>query len=158
MPSIPILPLSPVLACVFILVAASVGSVLPLSPTEPALIAIAAVSPPGLMLPLIIAATVGHMSGKALVYVGSQRAGEWLPAKYAQAMERARPRMARRRRSQYLMVAVSGMLGLPPFYGVTVLCGVLRIPFAGFVLAGSVGRGLRFGALVAMPTILRAVV
>src|SRR5215208_246293 len=59
--------LSPLLLCVAALVGAAVGSVIPISPTEPLLLGLAAVAPPSLLLPIAGFATLGHMTGKTVV-------------------------------------------------------------------------------------------
>jgi membrane protein YqaA with SNARE-associated domain len=147
---------SPPLVCVLALVTAGVGSVLPVSPTEPALLALSAASPPWLALPLALVATLGHMLGKLLVYAGGRRSTRVLSARHRHALERARPRMEGSRRAQYATVLLSGAVGLPPFYGVTVLCGAMGVPLTGYLLAGSAGRAARFAGLVLLPQLLRS--
>jgi membrane protein YqaA with SNARE-associated domain len=49
----------------------------------------------------------------------------------------------------------SGMVGVPPFYVVTVLAGTLRVSLAEFLLIGTVGRAVRFIALAALPLLAR---
>jgi membrane protein YqaA with SNARE-associated domain len=147
---------SPPLLCVLALVTAGVGSVLPVSPTEPALLALSAAAPPSLALPIALLATLGHMAGKLVVYAGGRRATRVLSARHQRALEMARPRMAGSRRAQYATVLVSGATGLPPFYGVTVLCGAMGVPLGGYLLAGSAGRAARFAGLVLLPQLLRS--
>jgi len=148
--------MSPALLCVLALVLAGVGSVLPVSPTEPALLAMAAAAPPGLALLLALLATVGHMTGKLLVYAGGRRATRVLSARHQRALERARPRMTGSRWAQYATVLVSGATGLPPFYGVTVLSGAMGLPLPGYLIAGSAGRAARFAGLALLPQLLRS--
>ena len=146
--------LSPTLLCVVALVGATVGSVLPLSPTEPLLLALAAVAPRQLALPIAALATAGHMAGKALVYVAGRRADRVLSVRHQRAVERAGASMRRAPAAQSLVTLVSGATGLPPFYGVTVLSGALRVPMSRYLLFGSIGRGARFAALVMLPRML----
>jgi membrane protein YqaA with SNARE-associated domain len=146
--------LSPMLLCVLAIVGAAVGSVLPLSPTEPFLLALAAVAPRHLAIPLALLATVGHMSGKTLVYAGGRRADRVLSARHQRAVDRAGASMRRAPAAQSLVTLVSGATGLPPFYGVTVLSGALRVPFGRYFLFGTIGRAARFGALVLLPRVL----
>jgi membrane protein YqaA with SNARE-associated domain len=148
--------LSPVLLCVVALVGAAVGSVLPLSPTEPLLLALAAVAPARLALPLAALATAGHMAGKALVYCAGRRADRVLSARHRRAVDRAGASMRRTPAMQSLVTLVSGATGLPPFYGVTVLSGALRVPMGRYLLFGSIGRGARFAALVLLPRVVAA--
>ena len=96
------------------------------------------------------------MAGKLVVYSGGRAAPRVLSARHRQSLERARPRMTGSRWAQYATVLVSGATRLPPFYGVTVLSGALGLPLAGYLLAGSIGRGVRFAGLVLLPQLVRS--
>ena len=145
---------SPWLLCVATLVSAVVGSLLPVSPTEPLLLALAAIAPPHLALPIAALATASQMAGKVALYFGSRRAYRVLSERHRQSVRRASAGMNRSPALQSLTLALSGATGLPPFYGVTVLSGVLRVPLGRFLLFGSIGRGARFAAIVLMPRLL----
>jgi membrane protein YqaA with SNARE-associated domain len=147
---------APLLLCVLVLVVAAVSSLLPVSPVEALLLALSAVVPASLLLPLAALATVGHMAAKTLVYLGSRRAAPAVPARHRAALQRVHTLLVRRRRVQLLTVLASAAGGLPPFYLVTVCCGVLRLPLRDFLVAGTVGRGLRFAALALGPQFLGA--
>jgi membrane protein YqaA with SNARE-associated domain len=64
--------------------------------------------------------------------------------------------VARRPGVQRLTVLVSALSSVPPFYLVTVCCGVVRMPLRDYVVAGTIGRALRFGALALLPRLLGA--
>jgi membrane protein YqaA with SNARE-associated domain len=145
---------APLLLCVLVLVIAAVSSLLPVSPVEALLLALSATAPTPLLLPVAALATVGHMAAKALLYLGSRSAQPALPAQHRAALQRVRGLLLRRRRVQMLTVLVSALGGLPPFYLVTVCSGVLRLPLRDFLVAGTVGRGLRFAALALAPRVL----
>jgi membrane protein YqaA with SNARE-associated domain len=142
---------APLLICVLVLVVACVSSLLPISPVEALLVALSTVVPTSLLLPVAGLATVGHMAAKTLVYLGSRRAEPAVPVRHRAALQRVRTLLLRRRRVRLLTMLVSALAGVPPFYLVTVCCGVLRLPLWDFLVAGTVGRGIRFGALALMP-------
>ena len=146
--------ISPWLLCVATLVSAVVGSLLPVSPTEPLLLALAAVAPPHLALPIAALATTGQMAGKVALYVGSRRADRVLSEAHREKVRRASASMNRSPALQSLTLMLSGATGLPPFYGVTVLSGALGVPIGRFLLFGSIGRGARFAAIVLVPRLL----
>ncbi len=148
---------APLLLCVLVLVVAGVSSLLPISPVEALLLGLSASVPAHLLLPVTALATVGHMAAKTLVYLGSRSAAEpAVPARHRAALQRVRALLTRRRRVRFLTVLVSALAGVPPFYLVTVCCGVLRLPLRDYVVAGAIGRGLRFAALALLPRLLGA--
>jgi membrane protein YqaA with SNARE-associated domain len=147
---------APLLVCVLVLVVAGVSSLLPVSPVEALLLALSAAVPAPLLLPVAALATVGHMGAKTLVYLASRGTEPMVPARHRPALQRVRALLLRRRRVQLLTVLVSALGGVPPFYLVTVCCGVLRLPLRDFLVAGTVGRGLRFAGLALVPRLLGA--
>jgi membrane protein YqaA with SNARE-associated domain len=52
-------------------------------------------------------------------------------------------------------VFVSASTGFPPFYGVSILAGTLRIPFPIFFFPGTVGRLIRFALMVLFPQVFK---
>ena len=53
---------------------------------------------------------------------------------------------------------LSSAVGLPPFFATAILAGTLKFPFPRFLVAGFLGRLLRFGLIVAVPALGRWVV
>jgi membrane protein YqaA with SNARE-associated domain len=147
---------APLLLCVFTLLVAAAASLLPVSPLEPLLFAVAASVPAPFVLPVIVLATVGHMAAKTLVYLGSRHAGHAVPTRRLVDLERVRALISRSRPTQVGTVLVSGLVGTPPFYLVTMCCGALRLPLCDYLVAGGVGRGLRFAVLALLPRFVGA--
>ena len=50
---------------------------------------------------------------------------------------------------------VSALVGVPPFYVVSVVAGALRLSFAAFLAVGGLGRLAHFGLLAAAPHLAR---
>jgi membrane protein YqaA with SNARE-associated domain len=142
---------TPAMVCTLVLIIAAVSSLLPVSPVELMLLALSASVPPSLMLPVTVLATVGHMAAKTLVYVGSRSTTPAIPPRQRAALERVRALLMRRRRTRVLTMLLSAAGGVPPFYLVTICCGVLRLPLRDFLVAGTIGRGARFAVLALLP-------
>ena len=53
------------------------------------------------------------------------------------------------------VILLSAGVGLPPFYVVSIACGLLRIPFMQFFVLGLIGRLARFGVIVLAPQLLK---
>ena len=147
---------APVVVCAVVLIVAAASSLLPVSPVEAMLVALSASAPASLLVPVTVLATLGHMVSKTLVYLGSRSATPVVPARQRAGLERVRALLLRRRRVQLLTVLLSAVGGMPPFYVVTVCYGALRLPLRDFLVAGTVGRGVRFGALALLPHLIGA--
>ena len=147
---------APLIVCALVLVVAAASSLLPVSPVEAMLVALSASAPTSLLVPVTVLATLGHMAAKTVVYLGSRRTTPLVTPRQRAGLERVRALLLRRRRMQVLTVLLSAVGGMPPFYLVTVCCGALRLPLRDFLVAGTVGRGVRFGALALLPRLIGA--
>ena len=107
-----------------------------------------------LLVPLAIAATLGQMIAKTALYAGGQRLANALPAPRRARVDRACAAFASRPRLQNATLLASAIVGMPPFYVVTLAYGVLRLPFTTFVTLGTIGRAIRFSAIVFMPRLV----
>lgn len=115
------------------------------------LVSVSALAPQAALLPVVAAASVGQVAAKVLLY-GVGRGALRLPTfrdggRVTAAVERLR----NARGGAYSVVFAGALLGLPPFYAVSVAAGVLRIRLSAFVVLGLLGRLLRFAAIFMLP-------
>ncbi len=103
------------------------------------------------VLALVIAATVGQMGGKSVMYWLGRGAAAVPSERHRKTLERWRQRFERAPRAIVLFVMLSAFTGIPPFYVVSVLSGAFRTNFAAFVAAGAAGRFLRFALIATVP-------
>ena len=135
---------------------ASIGSaLLPLINIE-AILAVAVNRAPGHMWGLIVAATVGQMLGKILWYWGGMHVerAPWVHRHLAKpkvkaSLDKWHLRAEGRPWFTAALLFVSAVTGFPPYAVTAVLAGILRVPFWIFLVTGTLGRGLRFWAVVA---------
>lgn len=126
-----------------------VGGLIPIINAELWLIAIAVSLASPAPLPLVVAlAVIGQMTAKSLLYVGARGALDLAPGRYQTAVARARGRIVAWRRKPLVVLWLSATVGLPPYYLIALCAGALEIRFRAFLLAGLVGRTLRFGTVV----------
>jgi membrane protein YqaA with SNARE-associated domain len=147
-------PTSLLVLCAATIAIATAGSALPFSPIEPYLLALPAAAPKGWLVPLVLLAIAGHMVGKALLYYASRNAARSIPQRYEGRVEAARRGLLGSQPIQFATIAASSVAGVPPFYVVTVLCGALHVPAAAFLILATIGRAVRFAALVALANIV----
>ncbi len=135
---------------------ASIGSaLLPLINIE-AILAVAVNRAPDQMWGLLVAATVGQMLGKVLWYWGGMHVDRapWVSRhlgkpKVKASLDKWHERAEGRPWFTAALLFVSAASGFPPYAVTAVLAGILRVPFWIFILTGTLGRGLRFWAVVA---------
>ncbi|HKV98965.1 MAG TPA: VTT domain-containing protein [Vicinamibacterales bacterium] len=99
---------------------------------------------------VVIVATAGQMAGKCVVFWAGRR-GERRYARASELAARWRDRLTARPWSAVLLVLVSSAIGVPPFFLVTLAAGAVGVNFRRFVIAGTIGRLMRFGSLALLP-------
>lgn len=130
-----------------LLIGCLLSGVIPLINAE-LLVAGAAVASPTAALPLVVAvATVGQMITKTGLFELARRAPGRLPTRARTALERGAAKLSSHQGAAGSLVFASAAAGIPPFYGVSLAGGALGMRTKTFVLTGTAGRALRFGAL-----------
>jgi len=131
-----------------------VSAFVPVFHAEAYLLTVSALSPAAFRLPLVVAATLGQMTGKAGMYalglgalqLPGVRTRRWVAR--AEAWARSKPK------AEGWLVFVSAATGLPPFYVVSIACGIMRASFISFLVLGFAGRFLRFGVVIFLPQLV----
>jgi membrane protein YqaA with SNARE-associated domain len=103
---------------------------------------------PAIAMVLALLVAVGQMIAKIGLYHaarGAARLGR--STRLGARLDQAQALAERWRGKPLTVLFVSAVTGLPPFYLVSLLAGVLRIRLGTFVALGLVGRVLRFVAL-----------
>ena len=133
-----------------LIVATAVSGVIPLVNAELVVVG-AAAALPAVGVPLVAAvSTVGQMSTKTTLFALARWAPAKLPDRARAVVGRAAASVERRGGAMSSVVFASAAIGVPPFYGVSLASGALRMPMARFVLVGGLGRFLRFGTLACL--------
>lgn len=127
----------------------------PIVNAEVYLLAASVASPPLATIPILLMGTAGQMAAKVVMYYGAQGAVRLPARRYAGQMERWAGQLERWRGHTGTMVFVSALVGLPPFFVVSLLCGMMRFAIWQFILFGTLGRLLRFSVFVFFPDLLR---
>jgi membrane protein YqaA with SNARE-associated domain len=130
------------------------GGVVPFLNVEAYLLSVSALSSETAVLPVAAAAALGQMAAKSLLYLAGRGL---LKLPLRRASDRIRDVTARLARAQcgaMTLVGASAVTGIPPFYGVSVAAGVLRLRFGRFFAVGCCGRFLRFAAIFILPRLV----
>jgi membrane protein YqaA with SNARE-associated domain len=132
-----------------------VSGLVPLVNTEAYLLSVSAISRPASALPLTLAAALGQMTAKTLIYCSGRGLLRLPTGRYRARIDSTQARLDANRGHAGAFMFVSAFAGLPPFYLVSFVAGTLRLRAAYFVVAGLLGRFLRFGLLVLLPQLVR---
>jgi membrane protein YqaA with SNARE-associated domain len=136
-------------------VVALVSGFLPLINCEAYLVSVSALSPLAFVFPLTLAAALGQMSAKVVLYLSGRGVMHLPLGRYRAKLDAVHARFEHRRSRASLFLFGSAATGFPPFYVVAVLAGMLRLSFTSFVIAGTLGRFVRFGVVVIVPQLVR---
>ena len=124
----------------------ALGGIFPWISGEVVIAGAALLTPQSGLPALVLACSAAQMSAKAVLYGTTRWVPERMPARARQLISRVEA--FRERRGLLVLAVFSGSaIALPPFYLVTLACGMLRVPFALFAVAGLAGTISRYGFL-----------
>jgi membrane protein YqaA with SNARE-associated domain len=129
------------------------GGIVPFLNVEAYLLSLSALSPQTATVPAVLAASLGQMAAKVLLYLAGRGLLKF-PLRSGGRLQEAAARFASSKGHADALVLASAVTGIPPFYGVSVAAGLLRFPLARFVVLGTLGRLLRFAGVFLLPRIL----
>jgi membrane protein YqaA with SNARE-associated domain len=130
------------------------SAVFPLLHAEAYLITVSALTSPALSWALVLAGTAGQMAGKIIMY-GAGRGALRLPGERLHArLAAAAARYEGHRKLGNALIFLSASAGLPPFFVISVVAGMVRAPLTAFIVFGFLGRFLRFTVAVFLPHLI----
>lgn len=133
-----------------------VGAIVPLVNTEIYLLSVSSLSPVEFVTPLVIAATIGQMTGKVVMYYAGRGLLRIRREKMRRRIVQLRDWMDQHPRLAKVTLFSSATLGLPPLYAVSVACGAVGMGLVSFLVIGSVGRFIHFAAVAILPQYAKA--
>jgi membrane protein YqaA with SNARE-associated domain len=94
------------------------------------------------------------MLGKFAVYEAGRGSlnVDWIRRR---AASKAASAFTRRPANSFATLALSSVIGIPPFYAVSFMAGALRLPVAAFLVIGTTGRVIRFATVFLFPEVFR---
>ena len=115
------------------------------------------------LLGVTLLTALGQLLSKLLLYASGRGAlatrlhGRLLGARGLQRLQSLRDRLASYQGSTGWLLFVSALVGLPPSYLYSIVCGMIGMPVGTFSLLSAVGFGLRFAGLVYLPQLVQLV-
>lgn len=132
------------------------GAIIPFINTEIYLLSVSAMSPRAFVGPLVVAATIGQMVGKVLMFYGGRGVVRIRNARVQRGVAALRARLESRPVLAKAVLFSSATVGLPPLYVMAVACGTIGMGIVSFVVIGSVGRLIHFAAVALLPQLAKA--
>lgn len=128
-----------------------VGAIIPLVNTEIYLLSVSALSPIEFIAPLVLAATLGQMTGKVGMYFAGRGVLKLPNEKFRDRVLSLRERLEQRPWVAKATLFSSATFGLPPLYIMSIVCGTLGMGLLSFVAIGTVGRLIHFAVVALFP-------
>jgi len=147
--------MDPVWIVLATLAVAVAGGLIPVINVEAWVFGVSAASTGATVVPVALAATVGQVAAKSLLYRAGGSAAAWGTRRAAPGLATAVRRLEGAASRGTAVVFASALIGVPPFYVVSVAAGVGRFRFERFLVLALVGRALRFGLVFLLPRLLR---
>jgi len=130
---------------------ACLSGAIPFLNCEVFLLVLAVKAPREMLFPLIVTTTAGQMVAKSLLYWAG-RGVLRLPAgtRVEAILASLGCKVGSGWRSA-VFVFLSAIVGIPPFYAMSVACGAMKWSFVSFLLFGFLGRLVRFSFVLLVP-------
>lgn len=135
-----------------------VGAIVPFVNTEIYLLSVAALSPRAFVAPLVVAATVGQMTGKVAMFYAGRGVLRLRGERMRRGLTAMRARLESRPTVAKLVLFSSATIGVPPLYVMAVACGAVGMGIAPFVLIGTLGRLIHFSIVALLPEYARSLI
>ena len=137
---------------------AVLSAMVPVVNIEIYLLGASALAPRQMVIPLVVAATLGQVIGKIGLYYAGTGALKVRGKRLQEALMKMNTQMQARPRMGGALVFVSATAGVPPYYLVTLAAGAARMNLPMFLVLSLIGRLIRFAVVVAVPQLAREVV
>lgn len=133
-----------------------VSGFVPIVSAELFLIAVAVAASWDAMVAVALAATAGQMVAKIITFFAGVGVVRLPLGRFREGIERHRKSVEEKWKSgPDWLIFVSALVGLPPFYVISILAGTLGVKWPRFLVAGTIGRMLRFAACLAFPQVVK---
>jgi membrane protein YqaA with SNARE-associated domain len=133
----------------------AISGPLPVVHSELYLFAASAASPPSWVWALIIAAVLGQLVGKTLLYFVGRGAIRIRSERFQRMVAAAQAKMEKNPKTGGTILFVSATLGLPPMYPTALACGAARMNYLLFLVLTGAGRFVHYSIVVFVPQIAK---
>jgi len=128
-----------------------ISGFVPLVNAELLLLIIASMAVKPMLVLVLCLASLGQMTGNSFLYWGGQGSVKLSHTRYENRLNQVIAKMKAWESRVDVLIVLSALAGIPPFYLIAIASGMFRYKFPRFFLGGLVGRMLRLGAVLFFP-------
>jgi len=121
------------------------------------LVTVSAMTPKNVVFPLILISTVGQMLAKSVIYLTGRGILKLPLGNVSKKLDKATQKFQKWEGKTDPFIFLIAFFGVPPFYVVSILAGILRLNFFRFLASGFCGRFLRFSITVLFPQFIKGI-
>jgi membrane protein YqaA with SNARE-associated domain len=110
------------------------------------------------VFPLAVAATIGQMSGKIVVFYAGRGAVSIASEKVKARVSAIREKLEKRPWAAKATLLSSAIFGLPPLYIMSIACGTIGMGLVSFLVIGFAGRLIHFTVVALLPQYARLLI
>jgi len=132
-----------------------ISGFVPIVNAEIFLIFVSSLVTKSLFLPVLLLASIGQMTAKAVLFFSGMGVVKISLKRYQSKINETMAKMQKWESKVDLLIFLSAFTGFPPFYIITIVSGIIRHNFFRFFIVGLAGRVLRFGIVMLFPQIYK---
>lgn len=106
------------------------------------------------LAPIALITALGQMVAKSILFYAGKGVFSIKMGRHEKRIKAVQKKFMEREGRADVLIFVSAVLGFPPFYATSFVAGALKLHFVNFLVAGFVGRSIRFGLIIYFPQLL----
>lgn len=131
-----------------------VSGLVPFINSELYLVAVSPIVARHSLIPIALLTAVGQMVAKTIIFYAGRGVFKINMGKLEGRIEAVQKKFSEWENKVDLLIFGSATIGLPPFYVVSFVAGALDLHFLRFLVAGLLGRSIRFAVIVYFPQVV----
>ena len=131
-----------------------VSGLVPFINSEVYLVAVSTMVGRQALLPIALLSAAGQMVAKTIIFYAGRGVFKINMGKFEKKIEAVQKKFENWENKADVLMLISAAVGLPPFYVVSFVAGALKLHYIRFLIAGIIGRSIRFAAIVYFPQLV----
>ncbi len=131
-----------------------VSGLVPFINSEVYLVAVSTMVARPALLPIALLSAMGQMVAKTIIFYAGRGTFKINMGKFEKKIEAVQKKFQRWENKADVLMLISASVGMPPFYVVSFVAGALKLHYIRFLIAGIIGRSIRFAVIVYFPQLV----
>jgi membrane protein YqaA with SNARE-associated domain len=131
-----------------------VSGLVPFVNSEVYLVAVSSMVARPALLPIALLSAAGQMVAKTIIFYAGRGVFKINMGKLEKKIEVVQKKFQDWEGKADVLMLFSAAVGMPPFYVVSFVAGALKLHYIRFLIAGLVGRSIRFAAIIYFPQLV----